>query len=267
MKAADPLFWSIALGARERGAVRELARSAREVGVTGRIHVVTDAEIAGCECYDWMDLPDDCGFRMLTYWKAAAVRWPHDSAIYLDPWHRFYSRPFELAALCARSPIHIPLEGPLEGHTEAQAVYAMPAVEAGALLARCGLGGPRYFSRAALIMIRTRAIDGVFGVVQQFRREARQHGKEGRLALALTYAVQMLCGNRETHLAARRRDLWLPRSGLTAEERELLESPVVDWQRSVRLLSLPSLVHLGPENGGSNTGENLHQGVRRDDAE
>jgi hypothetical protein len=215
---------------------------------------MTDEPIEGCESYDWMELPADRGFRVMIYWKAAATRWPNEYAVFLDPRNRFYSRPFRLASLCEHSPIHVPLEGVLEGHPLAASTYEMNSAAASALLERCGLRRPHHFARPALVMIRTRAVDRVCEIVQEFRYLARGHGAEVNLALAITYAVQMLCANRETHFATARPDLWLPESALSASEIEVLQSRTEDWRRSVRLLSLPSLVYLGSEEIQPDTG-------------
>lgn len=246
MNPADFCFWSVAMGSRERLAMARLVASARAVGVRESFHVMTDAPIPGCECYDGMGLPEDLGFRWLAYLKAAVVKLPGRVTVYVDPWHRWYSRPGRMTGLCGRSPIHIPLEGALADQQETEGCYGVSVSEALRLLRRGGVTGDPRFVRPAWVMVRQSAIDEVHTLAGDFRRLCREGGVEIRLGLALAYAMHMLCADPEAHLAATRRDLWLPLGALDLEERAVLESTVVSVERSLLLLGLPSVVYVGP---------------------
>lgn len=251
MSSPDVLPWSVAIGRREREAALNLAASIRESGAFTTLHVLTDATIPGCECYDWMGMDPDNGFRQLAYLKGAVSKLTCEHLLFLDPWHRFYSRPMNLRSLCALSPIHLPLEGLLMEHPAASRVYGMPASEASMLLRECGLMPPHHLARPVFMMVRRSAIDCVFALGHEFRQRARGHGTEIAVALALAYVMQMLCANPEAHRADRRRDLWLPAEALRPEELAQLESPEPNFQRAVQLLNLPSVVYFGPDGAES----------------
>jgi hypothetical protein len=246
MTSGDVLPWSVAVGQREREAALNLAASIRAAGAFATLHVLTDATIPGCECYDWMGLEPDNGFRYLAYLKGAVSKLPCEHLLFLDPWHRFFSRPAQLSAVCALSPVHLPLEGPLLEHPAAAGTYGMPAPEASALLRGCGLKPPHYFARPVFMMVRRSAVDCVFSLGHEFRERCRSHGTEVAGALALAYVVQMLCANPEAHRAENRRDLWLPAESLRPDELEQLESGPPGLQRAIQLLALPSAVYFGP---------------------
>lgn len=255
MSASDIVFWSIAMGPRDRAALARWVASARAVGVNDRFHVMTDAPVADCECYDGMGLPEDNGFRMLTYLKAAISRLPGRISVYVDPWHRWYSRPGQMAGLCRRSPIHIPLEAPVAEHPEAEAIFGIPADRAAEWMRAGGVVSEPRVARPAWVMVRRSAIDDIHALALDFRGRARERGTDIGVALALAYAMQLLCADPTAHLAQARRDLWLPLSAVDLEERALLESTVVSIERSLRLLSLPSLVYLGPGSGDGRSRE------------
>ncbi|MBX3747909.1 MAG: hypothetical protein KF833_21590 [Verrucomicrobiae bacterium] len=245
MNPKEYAFWSVAMGASERAAMARLVASARGVGVSDPFHVMTDAPIPGCECYDGMGLPEDSGFRWLAYLKAAVVKLPGRIMVYVDPWHRWYSRPGRMTGLCGRSPIHIPLEGPLADEGATEGCYGVSVAEAIEHLRRGGVTGDPRFARPAWVMVRRSAIDEVYTLAGDFRRRCREAGGEVRLGLALSYAMHMLCADPEAHLAEARRDLWLPLGALDLEERAVLESTVISVERSLRLLGLPSVVYVG----------------------
>jgi len=236
-------FWSVARGAEERSQMLHCVRTARDVGVFKEFHVLTDAPIQACECYEAHDPEDRCGLHKLIYLKAAISRLPFDYFVWVEPSTIFLSAPLHLVGALSRSPIHVPLEVELSKVGPAKEVCRISAERYGAIMAQNGVRNPIYLNGSAFWIVAHDAVDAICDVAMHGWHKAKDCGAVLDASFALGYAMQMLCADPRKHTVEARPDLW------AADYRGVAEIVTDTWWEfedrtgTSRFPVRPSLVH------------------------
>lgn len=221
-------------------------RSARAAGVFKEFHVLTDAPIEGCECYDAMELKEDQGLYQLIYLKAAISKLPFEHFVWIDPDTVFASNPSNLLGALGCSPLHVPLEVEVAAVNPAASMNGVSAARYEELMKKCGVINTVYSNRSAFWIVTRDAIDTVCELSMQGWHKAREPGTTFDGNFALGYAMQMLCGDPLKHTVAARPDLW----AADYHGRFSGAPPVGDsWEfhdltQSARIEVRPSIIHL-----------------------
>jgi len=201
-------YWSVARGAAERAALERCVNTARQAGVFKEFHVLTDAPIDGCECYDAQNLDAEHGLRQLIYLKAGMAKLLFDHFVWVEPSTVFASNPSDVIGALSRAPLHVPLEVEISKVEPLKEVRGITAEQYRATMTKCGALNPVYLSGSAFWIVQHDAIDVVCDWAMQAWHKAKEMGPTLDVSFALGYAMQMLCGNPARHTVAARPDLW-----------------------------------------------------------
>ena len=205
--AAKYCYWSVATGPYAAWMER-CAASARAAGVAKEFHVLADCEVPGCECYDAMGVDLHDGMFKFIYLQAAISKLNFDYYVWVDADTLFTRNPDRLlAALCA-SPIHAPLEALADGMEGSPLLRRLSPVRYRELMHKAGVYNEVYASRPAFWIIKRAAVDVACELAQHYYAVAKKAGETPHGDAALSYTMQMLCGDPQAHLASMRPDLW-----------------------------------------------------------
>ncbi len=205
--AAKYCYWSVATGPYAAWMER-CAASARAAGVNKEFHVMADREIPGCECYDAMDLDPRDGMFKLIYLKAAISKLHFDHYVWVDADTVFTRNPDLLLAALGKGPIHVPLGERVDHMPEGASLRGLSPGHHNELMRKAGVYNEVYATRSAFWIVKRSAVDVVCELAQHHYAITKTAGETPHGDTALGYAMQMLCGDPQAHLANRRPDLW-----------------------------------------------------------
>jgi hypothetical protein len=183
-------------------------RSARAAGVFKEFHVLSDRQLAGCECYDALECDKAGGLFKLHYLKAGMSRLPFDYFIWLDADTVFVRNPVDVLGVLGRSPIHVPLEAKLDTAPEDARCGATPCAVLRDLFHEAGMENRAYLSQSAFWIVHREAIDAVYEEAFQFWNQAKRKGVQLDVNAALGFAMQIFCAAPEAHLLSVRPEVW-----------------------------------------------------------
>ena len=200
-------YWSVATGPYAAWMER-CAASARAAGVFKEFHVLADREIPGCECYDAMEVELADGMFKFIYLKAAISKLHFDHYVWVDADTVFTRNPDQLLATLGKGPIHVPLAGRVEELPENTWLRGLSPVRFQEVMKKAGVYNEVYASRSAFWIVKRAAVDVVCELAQHYYAVAKTAGVTPHGDAALSYAMQMLCGEPQAHLTSLRPDLW-----------------------------------------------------------
>lgn len=200
-------YWSVATGPYAAWMERCVA-SARAAGVSKKFHVLADQEVVGCECYDAMDVDLRDGMARFVYLKAAISKLRCDHYVWIDADTVFTRNPDRLLDTLGRGPIHVPLGQRVDQLPETVSLRGLTPVRYLELMRKTGVYNQIYTNRSAFWIVKRAAVDVVCDLAKHHYAMTRTSGEMPHGDAALGYAMQMLCGDPEAHLASRRPDLW-----------------------------------------------------------
>ena len=200
-------YWSVATGSYAVWMER-CAASARAVGVNKEFHVMADRAIAGCECYDAMEVDLQDGMAKLVYLKAAISKLHFDHYVWIDADTIFTGNPDPLLSTLGRGPIHVPLGERVDSLRESAALRGLSPARYLELMRKAGVYNHIHASRSAFWIVKRAAVDVVCELAQHHYAVTKTCGEAPHSDAALGYAMQMLCGDPQKHLTNRRPDLW-----------------------------------------------------------
>jgi hypothetical protein len=218
--------------------------SARAAGVFKEFHVLAEQEIPGCECYDAMEVDLNDSIFKLIYLKTAISKLHFDYYIWVDADTVFTRNPDQLLATLGKGPIHVPLAGRVEELTDYTSLRGLAPVHFQEVMRKAGLYNEVYSSRSAFWIVKRAAVDVVFELSQHYYAVAKASSEQPHGDAALSYAMQMLCADPQSHLSSLRPDLWW------SDEAGTFQSPGYDgWNlreplAPQSLLPSAALVHL-----------------------
>src|ERR1041385_5679008 len=166
-------YWSVCDGP-YTDLMRECVASARKTGVFKEFHVLTDASIEGCECYDALTIEKTDHFFKLIYLKAAISKLLFDYFIWIDADTRFVRNPRNVLDSLGKSPMHVPLTSNLSQLSEDKPLKGISARQYAGLMVKAGVLGPVYFSGSSFWILHHDAIDRVCELSQYIRATAQQ---------------------------------------------------------------------------------------------
>jgi len=200
-------YWSVCDG--PYGAMMEnCVRTARAAGVFKEFHVLCDRALEGCHCYDAFQFDKAGGLFKLHYLNVGASRLPFDFLVWVDADSVFLRNPRDLLGAMGRSPLHVPLEYDLSALRDDRIWKSVSCLKLRDSFQRAGVMNRPYLSGSAFWIIKREAIDQVYNLALQFWNGRVELGLRLNVDAALGYAMQMLCGNPEAHVIAKRPDLW-----------------------------------------------------------
>ncbi len=200
-------YWSVATGPYAAWMER-CAASAQAAGVSKEFHVLADQEIAGCECYDAMDVDLRDGMARFVYLKAAISKLHFDHYVWVDADTVFTRNPDRLLGTLGRGPIHVPLGERVDHLPEDASLRGLSPVRYHELMRKAGVYNQIHASRSAFWIVKRAAVDVVCELAKHHYAITKTCGEAPHGDAALGYAMQMLCGDPQAHLASRRPDLW-----------------------------------------------------------
>jgi hypothetical protein len=220
------VYWSIARGAEARAAMQACVQSARAAGFWMPFHVLTDAEIEGCECYDEMGAETAPGFETFLHLKVSIQKLRSEYAVYVHPRSIFHMTPGRVLEACGRAPVHIPMEDEVTTDSAAQNLVS--------LLRETGVVGPIFRCRPGLIITRMNAVSYLYDHVLKFRDAALKAGWEFDGSIGWSFLAHMMVGGVDLHRSQLRPDLW---GVARSDSVELAETPSIVLSRSVEFAS------------------------------
>jgi len=180
-------------------------RSARAAGVFKSFHVLTDAPIDGCECYDGSCLDMVGGLHKLSALKAGIAKLNYEYFVWIEPGSQFRHNPPDPIRALSRSPIHVPLETPRPLDSSSSSLIAIEN-----LLAQCGVRRPIYQTGGEFWIVARTAVDTVCELASFLWQTAKKHDISPNAPMALAYCMQMLCAFPQKHTIEANSELWSP---------------------------------------------------------
>jgi hypothetical protein len=178
------------------------------------------------------------------------VKFPADFPVFCTV---FVSNPSNLIGALSRSPVHVPIEVRLSKVDPTRRIYGMDANCYGSVLARCGVLNPAYLSGIGFWIVAHDAIEAFCDLATKGWHKAREIGHLLDESFALSYAMQMLCGDPAKHTVAARPDLWAADYYGWFSERLPGGGPweFQDAAGADRFVVTPSIVHLAQSRAAS----------------
>jgi hypothetical protein len=232
-------YWSVADG--PYGAMMEnCVRTARQAGVFKEFHVLTDRQLNGCECYDAFSCDKARGLFKLHYLKVGMSRLPFEYFIWLDADTVFTRNPLDVLAPLRKSPFHVPLESNLSLMGEVK-WHGLSCSTLRKLYSDAGLSA-FYACHSAFWIVHREAIDQVYNLAFEFSNTAEKLRVQLDVSALLGYAMQLLCGDPESH----RRDVHSALWGEGASPRSTDENSLTTDRNSdpLAVSHLPAIVHV-----------------------
>lgn len=201
-------YWSVCDGIYSKLMERCVA-SARNSGVFKEFHLLTDTSIPGCECYDAMDCDKKDGLFKLVCLKAAISNLLFDYFIWIDADSYFVKNPKNILDCLGKSPMHVPLLVNLSDELKNRSGKGDDSLSHYVeVMKAAGITNPVYSSQSSFWIVHRDAIDRVQELAQHFRGVAQKHDFPVNASTMIGFAMQMLCGDPESHEISRRPDLW-----------------------------------------------------------
>jgi hypothetical protein len=226
--------------------MEECVASARAAGVFKEFHVFSDRHIAGCNCYDAMEIVKAGHLFKLVYLKAGISKLLFDYFVWIDADSWFVRNPRDVLGCLGKSPIHVPLTTNLSAFKRDEVAEGIATQKLVDLMVRGGIFNSVYLSTSGFWIVHRDVIDRVCELVQHFWGIGAEGGLQLGVGLGLGYAMQMLCGNPEAHLITVRPDLWASEdqwntgSPLSTNATWTSEAPLREEAISFK----PSIIHL-----------------------
>lgn len=277
-------YWSVCDG--PYGAMMEhCVRTARQAGVFKEFHILCDRLLEGCECYDAYQIEKDHGLFKLHYLKVGMSRLNFEWFVWLDADTVFLRNPANVLAPVGRSPIHVPLEANLtawkksretskattdrcEGGSaesnpdagesgtgvEAESVRLVRLHE---IFRQEGVANQVYLSGSSFWIVHHDAIEAIYDCALGFWHKAKEAGETADVSAALGYAMQIFCGNPESHLLHKHPEVWVDdRDGFLANGAESNQPWL--WRDALSgggVQAQPAIVHVPWRRRGSEKAE------------
>jgi hypothetical protein len=150
---------------------------------------------------------------VLFYLKEGLVKSRYDYYIYMAPGTQFRRKPRDPLEVLGESPLHVTLETKISGREEGRVWLGHPVALYYQRLREAGVQNPIYLSTAAFWIVHHEAIPTVFGLAYHFWALGKKAAPAYGLDAALSYAMQMLCGDPGEHTTGKTSALWAPIRG------------------------------------------------------
>lgn len=200
-------YWSVATGVYSE-LMDECVKSARKVGNFKEFHILADKDIPNAECYDWMGIDHTDGMFKLAYLKSAISRLNFEYYVWVDADTIFNSNPDQILATLGRSPVHFPLFDCPDDSERIIKIRNISVENYQKTMRTAGLLCRARICRSAFWVVKRSAIDVLCELAQHYYAVAKTQGVIPHGDCALSFAMQMLCGDLDAHSMVLRRDLW-----------------------------------------------------------
>ncbi len=200
-------FWSVCDGP-YTAMMANCVQTARFAGVFKEFHILTDRVITHCECYDAYDFAKASGLFKLHYLKVGMERLNFEYFVWLDADTVFIRKPRDILSTLSRSPIHVPLDRNLSDLEEDFEWKGVSLFALRDLMRSAGVRDPVYLCQSAFWIIHHDVIKMVYDLAFGFWHDAREKGLTLDVAVALAYAMQIMCADPEKHQITNHLHIW-----------------------------------------------------------